>query len=94
MARKYIAIPYAYLEECELLTDAEFGQLMRALLRYSRSGEVIDLTGNAAFYAKRMMLQEDVFRERYEATSRRRSEAGKQGMASRWGQKPGAEQPG
>lgn len=87
MARNYTAIPHAYLEECELLTDAEFGQLMRGLLRYSRTGEVMEPEGNAAFFARRMMLQEDLYRERYEKTIRQHSEAGKQGAEKRWGKK-------
>ena len=65
MAKDYTAIPHAYLEECEALTDAEFGALIRALLRYSRTGEVIEPEGNARFFARRMMNQEDINRRRY-----------------------------
>ena len=72
MANNYCAVPHAYLEECEVLTDEEFGRLMRALLRYSRSGEVIDLDGNERFFARRMMNQEDIFNERYAAAEARR----------------------
>ena len=73
MAKDYTAIPHAYLEECEALTDAEFGGLIRALLRYSRSGEPIEAEGNARFFAKRMMNQEDINRRRYADKSRGRA---------------------
>ena len=85
MAKTYTAIPYSYLDECAALTDAEFGALIRALLRYSMTGEVIKDAGNARFFARRMMNQEDAYRQRYDQTVRRRSEAGKQGAAARWG---------
>ena len=85
MARNYTAIPHAYLEECEGLSDAEFGGLIRALLRYSRSGEPIEAEGNARFFARRMMNQEDFFRKSFEKTAGKRSEAGKKGAVARWG---------
>ncbi len=77
MAKDYTAIPHAYLEECEALTDAEFGGLIRALLRYSRTGEPIEAEGNARFFARRMMNQEDINRRRYsdKAHGRARREA-------------------
>lgn len=85
MARNYTAIPHGYLEECEMLSDAEFGRLIRALLRYSIYGEVIETGGNEAFFAKRLMMQEDRYRARFDEISRRRAEAGRQGAAKRWG---------
>ena len=72
VANNYCAVPHIYLDECEELTDAEFGRLMRALLRYSRDGEVIGLDGNERFYARRMMVQEDVFNKHYETARARR----------------------
>ena len=79
MANNYTAIPHAYLDECEALTDAEFGALIRGLLRYSISGEAIEAGGNARFFAKRMMNQEDINRARWEDVSRKRAEAGRLG---------------
>ena len=84
MARNYTAVPHAYLDECGMLTDAEFGRLMRALLRYSMTGEVIECEGNERFFAKRMMNQEDVYSETYARTTAKRSEAGKRGAEVRW----------
>jgi len=85
MGKNYTAVPYGYLDECGMLTDAEFGQLMRGLLRYSAEGTPIEAEGNARFFAKRMMNQEDYNRQRYEDICRARSEAGKRGAAARWG---------
>ena len=84
MTKNYTAIPHSYLEECEMLTDAEFGQLMRGLLRYCVDGTPIRAEGNARFFARRMMNQEDYNRIRYEEICRARSEAGKRGAAARW----------
>jgi len=72
MANNYCAVPHIYIEECEALSDAEFGRLMRALLRYSRDGEVMAFEGNERFFARRMMTQEDVFNKHYEQARARR----------------------
>ena len=45
MANNYTAVPHAYLDECEELTDAEFGRLMRALLKYGSGGGDTELPG-------------------------------------------------
>lgn len=87
MARNYAALPYDYLEEMSELNDAEFGRLARALLKYSALGEPVALSGNERFYAKRVMAQEDRFKESYDEVRILRSEAGKKGMASRWNNK-------
>lgn len=85
MARNYAAIPYEYLEEMEELSDAEFGRLTRALLKYSMTGEPIALCGNERFYIKRVMTQEDRFKASYDDLSEARSSAGKAGAEARWG---------
>ena len=84
MANKYTAVPHAYLDECADLSDEEFGRLMRALLRYSRDGEVMELSGNERFFARRMMNQEDVNAAHYLSLSEKRREAGRLGAAARW----------
>lgn len=78
-ARNYAALPFEYLEEMEELSDAEFGRLARALIKYSATGEPIALSGNERFFAKRVMNREDRFRENYKALSEKRKEAGKKG---------------
>ena len=83
--KNYTAVPHSYLDECEMLTDAEFGALMRGLLRYSAEGTPIVAAGNARFYARRMMNQEDINRARYDDVCRKRAEAGRSGALARWG---------
>lgn len=94
MANNYTAVPHAYLEECECLSDAEFGSLIRALLRYSRDGEAAEPAGNARFFAKRVMNQEDMNRLRYEQIAERRAEAGRLGAIARWRPEERAADPG
>ena len=84
MANNYTAVPHAYLDECADLSDEEFGRLMRALLRYSRDGETMELSGNERFFARRMMNQEDVNAAHYYSLSEKRREAGRLGAAARW----------
>lgn len=84
MARNYAALPHEYLEEMEELSDEEFGRLIRGLISYSRSGEVISPSGNERFYVRRVMMQEDRFQENYGDISEKRSEAGKIGANKRW----------
>ena len=84
MARNYAALPHEYLEEMDALSDAEFGRLTRALIKYSKTGEPIALCGNERFYANRVMAQEDRFKKNYRELSDIRSSAGKMGAAARW----------
>lgn len=85
MARSYAALPHEYLEEMELLTDAEFGRLCRALLVYSSTGKESDLSGAERYQWKRVQMQEDRFQKFYSETSEVLSEAGKRGAEKRWG---------
>lgn len=91
MARNYAAVPYEYLEEMDALTDEEFGRLIRALIEYSRSGTAISNDGNERFYAKRVMAQEDRFKESYEEQTAALSERGRAGAQARWGNAKNAE---
>ena len=84
MARNYAALPWDYLVEMELLTDAEFGRLCRALLKYSSTGEMEELNGNERVLFPRVKMQEDRFQASYEELSNSRSESGKKGAAKRW----------
>ena len=93
MANNYTAVPHAYIEEFEPLTDEEFGRLLRALLRYSRDGTAIEPVGNERFYVRRVMTQEDVMREKYAELCERRREAGRLGAAARWQKWLAAEEP-
>ena len=65
-------------------SDAEFGRLTRAMLKYSITGEPMALSGNERFYAKRVMAEVDEFQKRSAEISAARREAGKKGMEHRW----------
>ena len=84
VANNYCAVPHAYLDECDALTDAEFGRLMRGLLRYSRDGTIIEAEGNERFFARRLMNQEDIFNEHYEAEVQRRITRARLAAEARW----------
>jgi hypothetical protein len=86
MARNYAAVPHEYLEEMAQLDDAEFGRLIRALLKYSISGETVELTGNERFYYQRITTLEDKHQASYEELCQKRREAGLKGAQSRWGE--------
>lgn len=79
MARNYTALPYEYLEEMATLSDEEFGRLIRALLQYSISGYMPELTGTERILIPRVKMQEDRFKANYAELSASRSEAGKKG---------------
>ena len=82
--RNYAALPHEYLEEMDMLDDAAFGRLCRALLTYSMTGKEIELSGDERFCAKRVFMQEDRFQESYEELAKMRRAAGKAGASARW----------
>lgn len=79
MARNYAALPYEYKREMSALNDAEFGRLCRALIDYSELGTPIAPSGNERFYAERVMMQEDRFKESYNTTASRNRANGASG---------------
>lgn len=84
MARNYVSLPHEYLEEMDILSDAEFGRLCRALLKYSMTGKEGQLQGAEKVLWKRAKMQEDRFQESYQERSNSKREAGKRGAAKRW----------
>lgn len=86
MERDHLALPYEYLSEMDELTDAEFGQLVRGLMRYSMGGAPIPREGNLRFFAARVMAREDRYQKAYSEMSDKRKAAGKRGAARRWGE--------
>lgn len=84
MARNYAALLHEYLEEMDILSDAEFGRLCRALLAYSADGKEVQLEGAEKVLWKRVKKQEDRFRESYEEQIRSKRSAGKKGATKRW----------
>ncbi|MBO4914546.1 MAG: hypothetical protein J5449_05005 [Oscillospiraceae bacterium] len=90
MARNYAAVPHEYLEEMAELTDEQFGRLMRALLRYSRSGEAICLEGNERFYAARVKAMEDRHQKSYDEAAERHRQRAQAAANARWEKKDAA----
>ena len=85
MARNYAALPHEYLEEMSALSDEEFGRLIRALLQYSATGQIPELTGAERILLPRVKMQEDRYRANYAELSEARSEAGKKGAQAKSG---------
>ncbi len=84
MARNYAALLHEYLEEMDILSDAEFGRLCRALLAYSMDGREGQLEGAEKVLWKRVKNQEDRFQENYKEQAKAKRTAGKRGAAKRW----------
>ena len=61
MDRDYAPMPMEYLEEMAILSDEDFGRLMRALLRYAKDGTPIALDGDCRFFAVRVMNKDNYY---------------------------------
>ena len=87
MAREYVPVPIEYLEEMELLSDEDFGALMRALLRYGRDGTPITLGGDCRFYAVRVMNKDNHYADkakREEEKKKKQSEQNSRNARARY----------
>lgn len=82
--RKYTPIPHEYLEEMEILSDEEYGRLIRALQHFSIYGETVDCPGNEKFFLKRVYNRELRYAEDFRKLRDQRAEAGKKGARKRW----------
>lgn len=76
----------SWFDALEEYSDAEVGQLMRALARYAKTGEEPDFSDRGMRGNWKFMCS-DVKRasEKWDETRTKRSNAGKRGMAKRWG---------
>lgn len=77
----YIKLFLRYEETLEPLSDAEKGRLFMALLKYARTGEVPQLTGNERFLFPTLKQQADRDKEEYEEFLQRQQNNGKKGGA-------------
>ena len=87
--RNYTALPHEYLEEMQELSDAEYGRLVRALQKYSMSGEMEKLCGNERFYVKRVCNREDRYQAEFAEAAKKKSTSGKRGAEKRWNSEDG-----
>lgn len=74
-----------YQEQFELLTDEQAGQLIKAIIKYEKTGEIPELDGMIKMAFSFIKTQLDRDREKWQEEKQKRSEAGKRGMAKRWG---------
>ena len=83
----YIKLFLDYLDAVDALSDVERGRLFTALLKYGRTGEAPQLTGNERFIFPLMKAQIDrdfaAWREKDENTHEARQEAGRKGGLAR-----------
>lgn len=84
MSRDYTAVPHEYLEEMDILSDAEFGRLIRALLEYSMTGEEKELSGGEKAHWKRVRNRENRYQERFEDNEKSKTERAKNAANARW----------
>lgn len=73
-----------YQEQFELLTDEQAGQLIKAIIKYEKTGEITELDGMTKMAFSFIKTQLDRDREKWQEEKKKRSEAGKRGMAKRW----------
>lgn len=73
-----------YQEQFEMLTDEQAGQLIKAIIKYEKTGEIMQLDNVTKMAFSFIKTQLDKDREKWQEEKQRRSEAGKKGMAKRW----------
>ncbi len=82
-SRFYAPIPFEYYEEMKLLSNEEFGKLIRALLWFCMTGEEPCVDGVLVHYIPRVLNRQRRFQSEWKSLSDKRSEAGKKGIQSR-----------
>lgn len=91
MARNYTALPHEYRTTMSMLTDAEFGRLIRWLLEYSATGTLASLGGREAILCPTVQLREDQFQASFEEVDKVRSESARKAANIRWGKREDAD---
>jgi hypothetical protein len=84
MSRDYTAVPHEYLEEMDILSDAEFGRLIRALLEYSMTGEEKELSGGEKAHWKRVRNRENRYQESFADNEKGKTERARNAAKARW----------
>ena len=74
-----------YQEQFDLLTDEQAGKLIKAIIKYEKTGKTSELDGVTKMAFSFIKTQLDRDREKWKEEKQKRSEAGKRGMAKRWG---------
>lgn len=79
MAREYTPLPFEFLDEMDLLSDEEYGRLIRAMQAYSITGEDSPPPGQERFFWKRARNVVDRYTDSYESRRQTLRENGKKG---------------
>ena len=79
MAREYTPLPFEFLDEMDLLSDEEYGRLIRAMQAYSITGEDSPPPGQERFFWKRARNMVDRYTDSYESRRQTLRENGKKG---------------
>ena len=79
MARDYTPLPFEFLDEMDILSDEEYGRLVRHMQAYSMTGEDRGPEGQERFFWKRVKNTVDRYAESYENRRKAMSDNGKQG---------------
>lgn len=74
MAREFFQCYHSYLKQCESLSDAEFGRLIRAALRYSATGQKDDVPGQEKYALGFLTYNIDNEKRAYEDKCRKNRE--------------------
>ena len=84
MEKKSFVMYADYQKHIARLPDEDAGQLIKAILAYVNNGDEVLLSPAADMAFSFMKDRIDRDCEKWEKTCKKRSEAGKKGMASRW----------
>ena len=83
-SRVYLPLPLDYFKEMRYLSNEEFGELIRILLWFAISGEVVPVEGVLCHYIDRVIERQKRFYRDWDKLRKSRSAAGKKGADSRW----------
>ena len=87
MPRDYVPVPVEYRQTLDLLSDEDFGRLIRALIDYAVDGTPIELDGDARFYNKIIMMKDDYYAGKFaeeQEKAAKRSKHASTAINARW----------
>lgn len=73
-----------YEEQFGLLSDEQAGQLIKAMITYEKTKKIPEMEGMVKMAFSFIKAQLDRDREKWQEEKKKRSNAGKKGMSSRW----------
>ena len=91
--RPYVPIPIEYYDEMQYLSNGDFGKLVRILMWYSISGEVLPVKGVLCHYINRVIDRQKRYYLEWESIRNKRSQAGRKGAEARWNRKDPTDSP-